>query len=91
MQNLNTTAMDGRSRTSVCFATPAHSLPNGGSVENVGTIFNHYVHVDNRINLNFTFKFIRNDLVQLLDTEVRYAYKDAGGRKRMEQVFEDTE
>ena len=22
----------------------------GGSVENVGTIFNHYIHVDNRIN-----------------------------------------
>ncbi len=48
MQNLNTTAMDGRSRTSLCFATPG-LLPNGGSVENVGTIFNHYIHVDNRI------------------------------------------
>ncbi len=40
--NLNTTAMDGRSRTSLCFATPG-LLPNGGSVENVGTIFNQYI------------------------------------------------
>ena len=31
--NYLSTAMDGRSRTSVCFATPAHSLCNGGSAD----------------------------------------------------------
>ncbi len=43
---------------------------DGGSVENVGTIFNHYVHVDNRINTNIIlstiYLILRNPLPKIL-------------------------
>ncbi len=47
---------------------------DGGSVENVGTIFNHYVHVDNRINRMFqdeqdTTKNLKNNGVCIKDSK----------------------
>ncbi len=60
---------------------------DGGSVENVGTIFNHYIRVENSINRMF------QDGHDCMDAEGRatHDYRDIGGRVTPGAVTEETE